>query len=86
MALIVFDTCCCPHLPGLFGGDGMRPGFAEAESLGDVLGGKFGGGFDDDAEGITIFARILPVRVVNAPELAGVGRRLVGCAHGDSPP
>jgi hypothetical protein len=74
LARIGFDTHCCPQLPGLFGGYGMRPGFAESESLGDVLGGEFGGGFDDDAEGITIYSRIFPVCVVNAPELAGVGR------------
>lgn len=72
VALIVFNTRCCPHMPGLFGGYGMRPRSVEAESFGDVLGGKFGGSFDYNAEWITIFTRIFPVRVVNAPELAGV--------------
>ena len=47
----------------------MRPRFTEAESRGGFLCGNFGGGFDDGAEWITHRAGILPVRVVDAPQL-----------------
>ena len=61
----------------------MRPRFTEAESRRSFLGGKFGGGFDDRTEWITHYAGILPVSVVNAPQLvARLQSR--GRAHGRS--
>ena len=62
---------CYLHLPGLFVGYGMRPRFAEAEACRSCFGVKFGGSFDDGAEWITHFTGILPVGVINAPELVG---------------
>ena len=47
----------------------MRPGFAEAKSRGGFLGGKFGGSFNDGAKWIAHYAGILPVGVVDAPQL-----------------
>ena len=59
----------------------MRPRFAEAESRGGFLGGNFGRCFDNGTERITHHAGILPVRMVNAPEL--VARlKSHGRAHG----
>ena len=47
----------------------MRPRFAESESRGGLLGGEFGGSFDNGAEWIAHHAGILTVGMVNAPKL-----------------
>ena len=47
----------------------MRPWVAETESRGGFLGVEFGAGYNDCAKRVTHFSGMLPVRVVNAPEL-----------------
>ena len=49
--------------------DGMRPGFAEAESRRSFLGDKFAGGFDDGAKWVAHHAGVFTVGVVDAPQL-----------------
>ena len=61
----------------------MRPRFTETEPSRGFLSGKFCAGFDDRAEWIAHHAGILPVRVVDAPQLiAGLQSR--GRAHSGS--
>lgn len=47
----------------------MRPRFTKAESRSSFLSGKFGGSFNDGAEGIAHHAGILTVGVVDPPSL-----------------
>lgn len=67
----------------LFSGYGMRPGVVEAESGSGVLGGRFGGGFDNRAKWIAHLAGIFTVPVVDAPQLVSRFQSR-GCAHADS--
>ena len=67
----------------LLSGYGMRPGIVEAQSGGDLLGGEFGGGFDNCAEWIAYLSGILTVRVVDAPKLVSRSQNR-SRAHADS--
>lgn len=62
----------------------MRPRLAEPEAHGSLLGGGFGGCFNNSPERITHDAGVFPVGMVDAPELTG---RLLSRAraHASSP-
>ena len=63
----------------------MRPGITKAKSCGGFLGDEFVGCFNDRAKWIIQLASVLPVGMVNAPELlAGLQSR--ARFHGDSSP
>ncbi len=58
----------------------MRPRITKAKLRGGFLGNQFVGRFDNRAKWITQLAGVLPVGVVNAPELTA-RIRSHGCAH-----
>ena len=63
----------------------MRPRITKAKSCGGFLGDEFVWRFNDRAKWITQLASVLPVGMVNAPELlAGLQSR--NRFHGDSSP
>ena len=63
----------------------MRPRITKAKLRGGFLGDDFVGCFNDRAKWITQLASVLPVGMVNAPELlAGLQSR--NRFHGDSSP
>jgi hypothetical protein len=73
---------CVSHF---FGSDWMRPRITKAKSCGGFLGDEFVWRFNDRAKWITQLASVLPVGMVNAPELlAGLQSR--NRFHGDSSP
>ena len=71
--------------PCLVACDRMRPRSTKAESCSSFLGDEFVGCFDNRAKWITQLASVLPVGMVNAPEVfAGLQSR--NRFHGDSSP
>jgi hypothetical protein len=54
---------------GFLNGYWMRPRSAKPEASGGFLGGEFGGGLNNCANGIAHLAGILTVGVINAPQL-----------------
>ena len=68
-----------------FGSDRMRPRITKAKSCGGFLGDEFVGCFNDRAKWITQLASVLPVGMVNSPELTARLRSHV-YAHARSSP
>ncbi len=56
-------------MAGLFRGDRMRPRRFKPEFAGSFLGGLFGGSFNHRAQRIAEQTGILPVGVIDAPQL-----------------
>jgi hypothetical protein len=69
------------RIPGLFGSDWMRPGRFKTEFASRLLSGLFRWGFNHRPQRVAYFAGILPVGVIDAPELIP-GPQSRGRAHG----